>query len=221
MELKEPSGTTRGRGASSRGTQVYQSLIGLIRSGRLTPGMRMREGEIAELLGVSRTPVREALARLQARGLVDYGSGGMAIVELSRPRIMELYAMRAVLEGAAARFAAENASAGDLATLEHVSRLFVGYEGDARGLAALNAHFHRALYEAAHNSYLSRMLDDLNDSLALLPNTTFSVEGRRQAATEEHDRILKAVLARKADRAEAEARRHIGKALEARLQLLF
>lgn len=213
---------TRGRGARSRGSHVYDTLVERIRSGRLPPGTRLREEDLAAGLSVSRTPVREALARLQARGLVENTSGGLAIVALARPRIVELYAMRGMLEGAAARFAAQNASVGDLAGLRHVSELFAGAgDEDAGGLARLNIAFHEAIYEAAHNRYLTRMLADLNDSLALLPSTTFSVKGRPEAARAEHDRIFAAITARDTDAAEALARTHMERALEARLTLLF
>ena len=216
----QPEGV-RGRGLSSRGMQVYEALIERIRSGELKPGTRLREEDISQLLGVSRTPVREGLARLQARGLVEAGASGLAIPELDRQQIMELYAMRAMLEGAAARFAAENASAGDLATLRHVAEIFASSKGGAPALAEANRVFHESIYEAAHNRYLARMLEDLNDSLALLPDTTFSVRGRSQAALAEHQAILDAIVARKPYKAEAAARRHIEMAREARLRLLF
>lgn len=216
----QPDGE-RGRGLSSRGIQVYEALIERIRSGELKPGTRLREEDISKLLGVSRTPVREGLARLQARGLVEAGAGGLAIPELNRQQIMELYAMRAMLEGAAARFAAENASAGDIAALTHVAELFASHKGGASGLAEVNRLFHESIYQAAHNRYLARMLEDLNDSLALLPDTTFSVSGRARSARAEHQAILDAIIARKPDKAETAARRHIEMAREARLQLLF
>lgn len=211
----------RGRGTSSRGSQVYATLLERIRNGELRPATRMREDEIATLLGVSRTPVREALARLQARGLVESARGGWTIVELSRSQVMELYAMRGMLEGAAARFAAENASASDIAGLKHVGALFSRCQGNAKEIARVNILFHDAIYEAAHNHYLIRMLQDLNDSLALLSTTTFSVAGRAAGAEAEHDLILAAIEARSPDTAEQAARAHIRNALEARLTLLF
>jgi DNA-binding GntR family transcriptional regulator len=211
----------RGRGDASRGTQVYAVLLGRIRSGELRPGMRVREEDVAALLKVSRTPVREAFTRLQARGLLEASSGGLAIAEITRGQIMSLYAMRAVLEGAAARFAAENASQADIAGLKHVSRLFASRRGSAATMARINTAFHEAIYEAAHNRYLTRMLEDLNDSLALLPDTTFSIAGRTAAARREHEAIVTAIEARDPDGAEGAARKHIDLALGARLALLF
>ncbi|MGN6549548.1 MAG: GntR family transcriptional regulator [Pararhizobium sp.] len=196
-------------------------MLEQIRKGELKPGTRIREEDVAAALGVSRTPVREALTRLQARGLVENTSGGLAIAELGRAQTMELYALRAVLEGAAARFAAENASPGDLAHMGHTCDRFVALDGTPGEFARLNRQFHDAIYEAAHNRYLLRMLEDLHDSLALLPDTTFAFHGRPQAAKAEHLAVLQAIRARDPDAAEAAARAHINAARDARLALLF
>lgn len=211
----------RGRGDESRGSKVYRSLVERIRAGEMRPGERVREEVVADMLGVSRTPVREAFARLQAKGLLEATGAGLAVSVLSRPQIMELYAMRAKLEGSAAAFAAENASAGDIAGLRHAAALFDSQQGDAPDFARANALFHEAIYEAAHNRYLMRMLEDLNDSLALLPDTTFSVPGRAESAKVEHHAVLAAIEDRDPETAEKAACAHIGQALEGRLQLLF
>jgi DNA-binding GntR family transcriptional regulator len=211
----------RGRETGSRSAKVYEALLERIRKRDLEPGMRVREEAMAAMLDVSRTPVREALARLQMRGLVENAPGGLAIVELNRPQTMELYALRAVLEGAAARFAAENASSSDLANLRYVCRRFADFEGSASEFARLNRIFHDAIYEAAHNRYLMRMLEELHDSLALLPDTTFSYPGRSDAAKGEHLAVLAGIEARDPDSAEKAARSHIDHARDARLALLF
>lgn len=213
--------TARGRGDGSRGTQAYEALLERIRAGTLMSGTRMREEDVAKLLGVSRTPVREALTRLQSRGLVENSDGGLKIAKLNRSQTIELYAMRAMLEGAAARFAAENASKGELAGLRHVCGVFSNTTGDDVVYKRINILFHEAIYEAAHNAYLHRMLQDLNDTLSLMPSTTFSVKGRAQVAKGEHEEILAAIEAGKADDAEQAAREHINNAMSARLELLF
>jgi DNA-binding GntR family transcriptional regulator len=219
--MKEGVQMARGRGEESRGGKVYRALVERIRAGELRPGERVREEEVAEALGVSRTPVREAFVRLLARGLLENANAGLAVASLSRPQVMELYAMRARLEGAAAAFCAENASPGELAGLRHAASLFDAQRGTAADIARANTLFHDVIYEAAHNRYLARMLEDLNDSLALLPNTTFSVPGRAEAAKSEHRAILDAIEKRDPANAERAARDHIGHALEGRLELLF
>ena len=211
---------TRGSGGGSRGSKVYRALADRIRSGELESGVRVREEDIAASLGVSRTPVREAFARLQERGLLETTSEGLAVAKLSRPQVMELYALRAKLEGAAAAFAAENASPSDVASIRHAALVFAA-QSKAPDIARANTLFHEAIYEAAHNRYLMRMLEDLNDSLALLPDTTFSVPGRADAAKTEHEAILSAIENRDPVGAEQAACLHIQHALEGRLMLLY
>jgi len=218
--MTEEGQALRGRGEASRGNRVYRDLVERIRSGELTPGSRLREEDIAAALGVSRTPVREAFARLQSRGLIDTSAGGLSVASLSRPQVMELYALRARLEGAAAAFAAENASSGEIASLRHAAGLFDAQDNSADAARA-NTLFHEAIYEAAHNRYLMRMMEDLNDSLALLPDTTFSVPGRAEAARTEHRAIVEAIGRRDPAAAEAAARTHIAGALDGRLTMLF
>lgn len=220
-ETETPAQRERGRGANSRGSKVYRQLLERMRGGDLKPGTRMREDDIAVELNVSRTPVREAFNRLHARGLVESARGGWTVAELSRNQIMELYALRAVLEGAAARFAAENAQPTDLASLRIASTAFEKTATGEVARANANVVFHETIYAAAHNGYLVRMLEDLNDSLALLPSTTFSVVGRSEAAIAEHRAITAAILDRDASRAEDAAREHITRAMDARLQMLF
>jgi DNA-binding FadR family transcriptional regulator len=129
--------------------------------------------------------------------------------------------MREILEGSAARFAAQHASPSDIATLRQLATLFERSLGNASRLADVNREFHSAIYEAAKNRYLLRTLDELNDALALLPSTTFTVRGRPQKAIEEHAGILEAIERRDADAAERLARFHIQKAQEARLEMMF
>ena len=212
---------TRGSGGGSRGSKVYRSLADRIRSGELASGARVREEDIALSLGVSRTPVREAFARLQERGLLENSSAGLTVAQLSRQQVLELYALRAKLEGAAAAFAAENASSSDIVSIRHAAVAFAAQSTAPRDIARANTLFHEAIYEAAHNRYLMRMLEDLNDSLALLPDTTFSVPGRAEAAKTEHEAILAAIESRDPLKAEQAACMHIKHALEGRLVLLY
>ena len=205
----------------SRAQWVYDVLRKGIRAGQYVRAERIREEEVARTLGVSRTPVREALSRLQARGLLEVAPGGLVVASLTRPQIHELYAMREILEGSAARFAAQHASSSDIATLRRLAVLFERSLGDPSKLAHVNREFHGAIYEAANNRYLLRTLDELNDALALLPSTTFTVTGRPEKAIEEHAEIVAAIERRDADSAERLARSHIQRAQEARLEMMF
>ena len=205
----------------SRAEFVYLTLRDQIKNGQYVRGERIREEEVARSLGVSRTPVREALARLQARGMLEAASGGLVIVELNRSQIVELYDMREVLEGSAARFAAQHASASDIAALNRINEAFANALGDPKRQAKINREFHETINEAAHNSYLIRMLQELHDSLAVLPSTTFTVKGRGESAITEHKLIIDAIGRNDPDSAEAHARQHIRHAQMARIDMLF
>jgi len=199
---------------------VYESLRESIRSGRLPPGERLRETDIAERLGVSRTPVREALRRLQSDGLVTFAPWrGMTVAALDLAQLEELYDMREVLESAAARFAATSASDADVAWLRCLLDEQSAAGSDAGALERINREFHDAIYRAAHNRYLLGALSSLADSLGLLKNTTFSIAGRPKSGLTEHRRIVAAIAARDPEAAEDAARSHIAKARDLRLHL--
>ncbi len=208
--------------ALPRGEYAYVSLRGAIRNGQLTPGQRVRETEIAEWLGISRTPVREALMRLEAAGLVQSAShSGFVVNRLDHAEVRELYAMREVLEGMAARLAAQHASYAEILTLRKFLQQHVAAKDDAQRLAAINLRIHRTIYEAAHNRFLLRALNALSDSLALLGETTYRAEGRGDSALREHEKVVDAIEARDADAAESVAREHIRESREVRLAMMF
>ncbi len=220
MDTQSDSSAEEPRVRRSRAEAVYETLRDDIKAGRYAAGERLREEDVAQRLGVSRTPVREALARLQHRGLLESSGDGLAVTALSRIQVLELYGMREMLEGAAARFAAEHASRWDIDDLRRLAARFEAAAGDPAALATANIAFHQGLYEAAHNRYLIRTLNELHDALALLQTTTFTVDGRYTSSVEDHARIVDAIAARDADTAERIAREHIRGALEARLELI-
>src|SRR3954471_3852563 len=155
--------------AGSRADFVYDSLRDSISDGTIPGGERVREEEVARNLGVSRTPVREALQRLQQRGILVLGPGrGLLVAQLGHEQVVELYAMREILEGSAARFAAMNASPAEIATLYQLQEELRTAAGDDMLHITLNRRFHQAIYEAAHNRYLTQTLESLHDSFALL-----------------------------------------------------
>src|SRR5262245_64025037 len=203
----------------SRAGFVYESLRDAISDGRIATGERVREEEIARNLGVSRTPVREALQRLHQRGLLVFGAGrGLVVAELSQHQVLQLYAMREILEGSAARFAAQHATAADIAILYRLQKELADAKPDALLLVTLNRRFHQAIYEAAHNQYLLQTLNMLHDSLALLHNATFRVPSRRSESDEEHRRIVEAIEKHDPAAAEEAARAHIREAQRPRFE---
>lgn len=210
------------RSSLPRGQQAYQYILEAIQQQRLKPGDRLREADLAELIGLSRTPVREALSRLEAEGLIVNDSvRGMMVTELDYSMISELYIVREILEGAAARLAAQHASEVELTILEEVCSSYERCEDDALALAAANRQFHDVIYRCAHNRYLLKTLNSLHDTMALLGETTLVSPERRKVTIEEHTGILNAILVRDPDLAEQRMREHIRAAQRVRLRRLY
>ena len=223
MPKNAPKPSSRDKpGDTSLGEFVHEWLRDAIRDGRYQPGKRIRETEVAGRLDVSRTPVREAFRRLQADGLLVLTPWrGAEVAELDRSQVVELYAMRRVLEGTAARLTAEHATDAEVDHLFDLLKQDKAAEGKFRRQAEINRAFHQALYAAAHNRYLLKTLNALDDSLALLKSTTYEVPGRPAAALGEHISIAKAIRNRDAAAAERATRAHIESAERARIELLF
>jgi len=206
-------------GDRARADFVADAIREAIREGRLKAGQRLRERDLGELLGVSRTPVREALKRLQSEGIVTAGPGrGLAIAELALGEVRELYAMWEELEGIAARSAAQHATELDVETLGRICDLW-NPDADAATLGRLNHQFHRAIYRSAHNRFLVRMLEAIDEHLALLGVTTFGIAERRIVAGRQHREIVAAIARRDPAAAEAAARDHIRAAASLRLAI--
>ena len=208
-------------GSNSLPDFVYAKLRSAIRNQELKPGDRLREVQLAERLGVSRTPVREALKRLEADGLTRVAPPrGFVVTELTHRRVMELYAMREILAGVAARFAAEQASPMEIQTLQEL----VAQQGtakDATAAARLNDRLREAITSAAHNEFLTRATNSLNDALELLGTTTYSVPGRIESGWKENKKIVEAIARRNGAVAEEAARLHVRNAAKLRVQMLF
>jgi DNA-binding GntR family transcriptional regulator len=199
---------------------VFRALREAIREGILRPGDRLREVEVAQQLGVSRTPVREAFGRLVARRLIESSGGqGLTVRRLDLAEIRELYSMREILEGAAAALAAQHASKTEIDVLLDLEGAFESKRSDAKQLAASNKLLHETIFRAARNRYLDLALQDIQDGIALLGRTTFSLEGRPKTAGTEHRDIITAIANHDAEEAERAARAHIRASLRARLQI--
>ena len=199
---------------------VYDALHKAIQEGTYKPGQRVRENDVSDWLRVSRTPVREALRRLQADGLIEPKEGGLAVTSFDRRAVAELYAVRETLEGAAAALAARNADPTELALLQRMLEAQRNCPDDLSAQARLNKNFHEQLYQAAHNRFLLKALQVLRDSLVLLGPTTLMTPDRIAAAIEEHAEVVAAIVARDAPRAEAATRKHIRAGYEARVQAM-
>lgn len=206
----------------SRAEYAYTTLKAMLRGGELRAGQRLREAELAVRLGMSRTPVREALRRLGSDGLAKLAPGrGLIVTEYDKQQVRELYALRAVLEGAAAGLAARHASRDEVKLMREMLEQSLDALDAPEDMMRINAAFHRAIHEAAHNRYLEQALGQMSDSLALLPGTTFAVRDRGREAYAEHLAILEALKRGDAEESEALARRHIELAGATRLRMMF
>lgn len=201
-----------------QGQGAYRRLLDDIRRGLLPPGSRLRETEIADRLGISRTPVREAIRQLEADGLVMHlPRQGATIRTLDQAEVIELYEMRAVLEGTAARLTARVASGVELAELTDLNAELAA-AGAGPQAQDLNRQFHLTLLESARNRFLVKAMSALQKTLLILGPTTLADPGRAAAAVAEHAAVLEALAARDAVAAEAAMRAHVESALSARLR---
>ncbi len=201
------------------GQDAYQRLIEEIRAGVLKPGDRLLETELAKRLGISRTPVREAIRRLEADGLVTHvPRSGATIRRLDYAEVTELYEMRVVLETTAARLATRMASEIELAEMEAINREMGDASNSGANLYELNRQFHRVMFSAARNRYLSNGMRALQKTMLILGPSTMEETGRAAEAIEEHARILAAMRSGDAAGAEAAMRDHMLSAHRSRLR---
>lgn len=203
----------------SQGQDAYRRLVLEIRAGGLKPGDRLLEADLAKRLGISRTPVREAIRQLEADGLVVHVARvGAAVRSLDPGEVTELYEMRGVLEGTAARLAARAASDVEIEELGAINAEMAAARGDPARLYELNRQFHAALLDAARNRYLARSVAGLQKTLYLLGPTTLEEDSRAVGAVDEHEAVLAALRQRDEQGAELAMRRHVAVAHAIRLR---
>jgi DNA-binding GntR family transcriptional regulator len=192
--------------------ELREAIVNL----RLRPGEPLREAALAEKLGVSKTPLREAFARLEQEGLVETTSfKGAVVTGYSERDLKEIYELRALLEGAAARSAAEHADDATLRALRDVldrSRALRD-AGDRVGLAELLGRFDVIVYSQVTNDRIGALIDNLRAHLTRIGRLTEDIPGRVEASVEEHAAIVDAILARHPDEAERLMRVHIASVL--------
>jgi DNA-binding GntR family transcriptional regulator len=206
----------------SLGEYVYQQLLRALREGEFHPGERIREAEVSRRFDVSRTPVREALHRLQSEGrLKSEPQRGMVVAELDRQEVAELYALRQHLEAIAARFAAQHATEAEIEAMEYILEQAKHADDDIRELNQINWELHHAIYNAAHNRFLMQSFAAISDSMALLRGAKFIPENRPAELYEEHLSIIKAIKARDPDGADEAAQRHVRHAFRTHLESAF
>jgi DNA-binding GntR family transcriptional regulator len=198
--------------ASMSGTSladaVRDAIVAAIDSGQYRAGDQLREIELAAALGVSRTPVREALHRLEVEGLLVKRDRGLMVPLVDDRQILELYAMR-------------EASDSEIIGIGQILALSAEAEaGTPERQSSLNGEYHSAIARAANNRYLCKSLFHLRDAVTRLNGTTFALPGRSKSALREHRAIYRAIQRHDPEAAEAAARLHIREALRCRMTLL-
>jgi DNA-binding GntR family transcriptional regulator len=205
----------------STASRVRQALATGVEDGWLPPGTRLGEVRLASAFTVSRTPVREALFRLEAEGLIDRDARGHVVSRLSSHQIIELYEVREALDGAAARSAALRAPRLEferLKTLNHSMRSAANEER-FDDMADINVEFHGILAIAAGNTMLLDLVAQVHSHVKRFQKTTLAFPGRAAEVIKEHGELIDALMSGDADRAESVARSHIQAARDVRITI--
>ncbi len=202
---------------------AYAVLREAILNNVLTPGTRLRADDVAKELGVSKTPVREALRKLQAEDFVVVGAGNALTVKvLSERQLLEIYYTREALEGMAGRLAAENAGSLDLIQLRAVLHdIEIALDkSDRDAVRNYAGEFQLGVFKAAHNDFLFDLLKSLQEKIRNQRTSTIRVPGRDEEVVAFCREVLQAIEAHDPDAAEQIARANRRRTLELRLKMM-
>jgi DNA-binding GntR family transcriptional regulator len=208
---------------------AYEELKTHILAGIYKPGEKLTEVSLANELNVSRTPIRDALNRLGADGLVTITPHkGIMVTKLTKKDVKDHYQIRTILEGLAARLAAENATDTELALFkEFFNGLEVLFEREKelqnyKDIAKKNVEFHQMICKMAKNDVLTKMLENLSSPITVVRSTNWTTFKERKSITmEEHRRIAHAILSKNGKLAQEAAEDHINQALETAMRAVI
>jgi DNA-binding GntR family transcriptional regulator len=199
-------------------TDAYSMILEAIDIGTYRPGDRLVESELADRFGVSRTPVREALQRLETQSLLARDGRSLIVASLDHNQMSELYVVRRELEGLAASLAARHATSEEVRILREMVDDDNALIGDPAAMSRANRRFHKQIHLASHNRYLVQQLDLVHRTMALMATTSLTAVGRTEIAQSEHDKIVSAIEAKDEAGAGAALRDHISVAFMTRLK---
>ncbi len=197
---------------------AYHQILEAIDMGVYRPGSRLVESELADRFGMSRTPIREALQRLETQSLLERDGRSLIVASLDHNQMAELYVVRRELEGLAARLAARHATAEEIQVLRDMVQEDDALVGDPVALSRANRRFHKQIHLASHNRYLVQQLDLVHRTMALMTTTSLAAQGRGEIAQEEHAGIVAAISNRDEEAAGQALRDHISVAFMTRLK---
>lgn len=214
-----PLGRTDRRTASApvnRTTEVYEQLRQAIVEGSIRPNERLIESDLAERLGVSRTPVRETMLRLTGDGLIVRQRSGWVVREHSAEEIREVYEVRAALEGFAAGLAASRATDAELEAIEAIHQSYIdSIQGSSRGhLVEHNDAFHEAIIAAARNQLLAEQIHRNGQYYFIHRIAGFLSDDEVHISIAGHEELVRALIARDPVLSEQVARARVFDGLE-------
>lgn len=208
--------------ALAENTSPYALLKASIIAGDFTPGGALVESALARRYDVSRTPIREALRRLESEGLVERIGARLQVREYQPEEMLDLYEVRSFLEEAAAKTAARRHTQMDLVLIERahaaMREMDVASATPAE-LAEANRTFHERIWDAAHSAALRDFLDRILVHFIRYPGTTLASPGRWEAVLAEHDALVEAIRARDADAAARISSEHMEHARNIRIEM--
>jgi DNA-binding GntR family transcriptional regulator len=201
---------------------LYERLRVALAEEEFPPGARLSEVELCARFDVSRTPIREALARLEQDGLIERQGSAMFVRDRTADETIDIYRVRVYMEGAIAFDAAYRRSETDLIRLEAAAAQGEALTGaeDPSLLQAANTTFHRALAAACHNATLQDLQNRLTAQITKLPSTTLSFPGRWKDSVAEHRALINAIRAQDGERAREIGGQHMNAAAEIRIKLI-
>ncbi len=191
---------------------VFNTLRQAILKGELEPGERLMEIQLAERLGVSRTPIREAIRKLELEGLVlMIPRKGAEVAKISARSLRDVLEVRRALEELAIELACQRMSEEDVGNLQKAQEDFKKAiaEGDAMKIAETDEHYHDVIYEGTQNAKLIQMLNNLREQMYRYRLEYIKDEDKRKILVLEHEKILKTVRERKVAEAKEAVREHI------------
>ena len=197
---------------------AYSLILEAIDIGIYKPGDRLVESDLADSFGVSRTPIREALQRLETQSLLTRDGRSLIVSSLDHSQMAELYIVRAELEGLAASLAAKHATGEEVKVLQDMVSSDRKIIADPSALAKSNRRFHKQIHLASHNRFLIKQLDLVHRSMALMATTSLAADGRGPVAVEEHQAIVTAISKGDSEEASEKLRDHISIAFITRLK---
>jgi DNA-binding GntR family transcriptional regulator len=201
---------------------VYLTLREGILHGVLPAGQPLGEIQLAAAFGRSRTPIREAILKLESERMAErVPRRGLVVAHITREEVLEVYAVREVLNGLSARLAAHGMLPTELDRLVWLNERFRAavLAGDAKAMMRVNIEFHEAICLASRNVLLQELTRRISERVQRFGLTTMAVPGRGLEAAAEHDALIKAIRARDPEAAERISRAHVSRARQLRIDL--